>query len=154
MQQIQQMQSPVFREYAYSFSQPYFMSQQSTGGQSEYVSPWQLHNSAQNSSQFFQPQGQQNMQRTAHVSQTMGPGYTGEAPQIQFLHPSPGPNPMVLQVSPQSQIFRQVDARQMPNVSEQGNSAQQSDRYSGSEILNHRQQIPPFESNHRVEQRC
>jgi hypothetical protein len=142
MQQMQQMQSPVFREYANSFSQPYFMSQQSTGGQSEYVSPWQLHNSAQNSSQFFQPQGQQNMQRTAHVSQTMGPGYTGEAPQIQFLHPSPGPNPMVLQVSPQSQIFRQVDARQMPNVSEQGmmsigaqpgNSAQQSDRYSGSE---------------------
>jgi hypothetical protein len=141
MQQMQQMQSRVFREYANSFSQPYFMSLPSTGGQSEYVSPWQLHNSAQKSSQFFQPQGQQNMQRTAHVSQTMGSGYAGEAPHIQYLHPSPGPNP----VSPQSQSFDtwiMVDTRQKPNVSDQGmmsigaqpgNSAQQSDRYSGSE---------------------
>jgi hypothetical protein len=53
--------------------------------QSEFVPPWQLFNSAQNSSQFYQPQGQQTMQRTAQVSQTMGPGFGGEAPQIQYL---------------------------------------------------------------------
>jgi hypothetical protein len=79
-------------------------------------SPWQLFNSAQNSSQFYQPQGQQTMQRTAQVSQTMGPGFGGEAPQIQYLHHPPGTSPMVLQVSPQSQIFRNVDTRQMPSV--------------------------------------
>ena len=83
------------------------------------------------------------MQRTAHVSQTMAPGYASESPQIQYVGHPPGSNPMVLQVSPQSQIFRQVDTRQMQNVSEQGmmsigaqagNSAQQSDRYSGSDL--------------------
>ncbi len=53
--------------------------------------------------------------------------------------------PMVLQVSPQSQIFPNVAAHQMPNAKEQGimsivaeigssaASAQQSGRYSGSE---------------------
>ena len=82
------------------------------------------------------------MQRTAHVSQTMAPGYASESPQVHYVSHSPEPNPMMLQVSPQSHIFRQVDARQMPNVSEQGmmsvgaqggNVAQQSDRYPRSD---------------------
>ncbi len=64
-----------------------------------------------------------------------------EGPQIQFIEHRPGPNPMVLQVAPQIQIFRQVD-RQFPAPSDQGKlsigaqggtSNQQSDRYSGSD---------------------
>ena len=124
MQQAQMQHSAAMsREYSFpvgQHGQQYYMSQQPAGMQSEFVPPWQLFNSAQNSSQFYQPQGQQAMQRTAQVSQTMGPGFGGEAPQIQYLHHPQGTSPMVLQVSPQSQIFRNVDTRQMPSVSEQG----------------------------------
>ena len=146
MQQMQQMQSPVFRDYPNSYGQQHMMSPQQAGGQSEYVQPWQLHSSVQNAGQFYQTPSQQTMQRNAYVSQTMAQGYAGEAPQMQYLQESSGPNPManqmVLQVSPQSQIFRHVDIRQMPNVSEQGmmsvgaqagNSAQSPDRYSGTD---------------------
>jgi len=71
----------------------------------------------------------------------MAQGSIGEGPQIQYIEHRPGPNPMVLQVAPQSQIFRQVD-RQYPAPSDQGmlsigaqggTSNQQSDRYSGSD---------------------
>ncbi len=122
-QQMQQAQmqhmAAMSREYSYPVGQQYYMPQQLAGMQSEYVPPWQLYNSVQNSSQFYQPQGQQTMQRTGQVSHTMGPGFGGEAPQIQYqyLHHPPGTNPMVLQVSPQSQIFRHMDAWQVPNVS-------------------------------------
>ena len=65
----------------------------------------------------------------------------GEGPQIQYIEHRPGTNPMVLQVAPQSQIFRQVD-RQFTAPSDQGmlsigaqggTSNQQSDRYSRSD---------------------
>ena len=42
MQQVQHMQTPVFREYSHPFGQQpaYFTSSQPSGGPSEYVSPW------------------------------------------------------------------------------------------------------------------
>jgi hypothetical protein len=39
---------------------------------------------------------------------------------MHFIDHRIGPNPMVLQVSQQSQISRQVDMRQMPAASDQG----------------------------------
>ena len=143
-QQMQQAQVQHMAEMSRKYSYPvgHHGQQYYIGMQSELVPPLQLYNSAQNSSQFYQPQGQQTMQRTAQVSQTMGPGFGGEAPQIQYLHHPQGTSPMVLQVSPQSQIFRNVDTRQMPSVSEQGmmsigaqagNLTQSPDRYSGSD---------------------
>ena len=44
---------------------------------------------------------------------------SGDVPQMHFIDHRTVPNPMVLQVSPQNQIFRQ-DVRQMPAASDQG----------------------------------
>ncbi len=72
-----------------------------------------------NSGLFFSSTGQQNLPRTANVSQTLMQGNTGECPQIQFIDRNP-PNPVVLQVSLQNQIFRQLDMRPMTVPSNQG----------------------------------
>jgi hypothetical protein len=45
---------------------------------------------------------------------------TGEGPQRHFIDHLTGPNPMVLQVSLQSQFFRKVDIQQMPAATDQG----------------------------------
>jgi hypothetical protein len=145
MQQAQQMHPQMYNRDP--FSQQH-MSPQYSG---EQVYPWQLQgmqNSVQsgsglyNSGQFFQSPGQQNATRNAHVSQTMMQGSAGESPQMHFFDHRNVQNPMVLQVSPQSQIFRQTDMRQMPAASDQGmlsmgvqggSSIQQGDRFSGAE---------------------
>ena len=148
-QQMQQMQQMHPQMYSHDpFSQQHTMTSQYSG---EQVYPWQLQgmqNSVQNGSglfssgQFFQSPGQHTVPRHANVSQTMMQGNTGEGPQMHFIDHRPGPNPMVLQVSPQNQIFRQVDMRQMPAASDQGMlsmgaqggaSIQQVDRYSGAD---------------------
>jgi hypothetical protein len=67
--------------------------------------PMQIAPSIYNSGQFFQPTGQQSMSRHANLSQTMAQSSVGEGQQIQFIEHRPGPNPMVLQVAPQSQVF-------------------------------------------------
>jgi hypothetical protein len=92
-----------------------------------------------NSGQYFQSPSQQ-MSRNAHYSQTMMQGNAGEA--AQFVDPRTGScqSPMVVQVSPQNQVFRQNGFRLMP--SEQGmlsigtqkrNAMQSSAPYSGTE---------------------
>lgn len=79
--------------------------------------------------------------RHAHLWQTMAQSNTGEGPQIHFIEPRPGLHPVVVQVAPQSQFFRQVE-RQLPPPSDQGRlsigtqggtSIQHPDRYSGSD---------------------
>jgi hypothetical protein len=66
-QQMQQAQMQHMAEMSRKYSYPVGQHGQQyyIGMQSELVPPWQLYNSAQNSSQFYQPQGQQTMQRTA-----------------------------------------------------------------------------------------
>ena len=60
------------------------------------------------------------MPRNAHYSQTMVQGNAGEAQQQKFGDPRPSPSqsPMVVQVSPQNQLFQHTDLRPLP--SEQG----------------------------------
>ncbi len=140
-----QMQPQGFRDQRDSYSQPNMTMQQSSG---EFLYPWQLQSmqnpmqsapSIYNSGRFFQPTGQQSMSRHANLSQTMAQGSVEEGPQIQYIEHRPGPNPMVLQVAPQRQMFRQLEVdRQFPAPSDQGMlsigaqggiSNQQSDRY-------------------------
>jgi hypothetical protein len=79
--------------------------------------------------------------RHAHLWQTMAQSNTGEGPQIHFIEPRPGLHPVVVQVAPQSQFFRQVE-RQLPPPSDQGmlsfgaqggTTIQHPDRYAGSD---------------------
>ena len=150
MQQSQQMHQVHPQMYHRDpFSQQHMMSSQYSG---EQVYPWQLQgmqNSVQsgsglyNSGQFFQSPGQQTATRNAHVSQTMMQGNTGESPQMHFFDHRNAQNPLVLQVSPQNQIFRQADIRQMPAASDQGmlsigvqgGTSNQQDRFSGADSL-------------------
>ena len=96
-----------------------------------------------NSGQYLQSAVQQSGPRHAHLSQTMAQSNNGEGPQIRFIEPRPasGLHPVVVQVAPQSQFFRQVE-RQLPPPSDQGmlsigtqggTSIQHPDRYSGSD---------------------
>ena len=62
-----------------------------------------------------------------------------EVPQLRFIDQRTDPNPMVLQVSPQNQIFRSVDLRQMPSEqgmlsigAQGGPTSQGPDQYAGA----------------------
>ncbi len=144
MQQMQQMTPQVFLE---PYPQQTMMVQQPSG---DFVYPWQLQSmqnsvsggqSIYNSGQYLQSAMPQSGPRHAHLSQTMVQSNTGEGPQIQFIEPRPGLHPVVVQVAPQSQFFRQVE-RQLPPPSDQGmlsigtqgwTSIQHPERYSGSD---------------------
>ena len=87
---------------------------------SDHVYPWQLQGvqtSVQNgpslygSGQFFQSPSPQHVLRSANVSQTVTQGSTVEGQPKQFFDPRSGPNPIILQVSPQSQVNRQVESK-------------------------------------------
>ena len=80
--------------------------------------------------------------RNAHFSQTatQGGAYDNEMPQLRFIDQRTDPNPMVVQVSPQNQIFRSVDLRQMPSEQgmlsigvQGGTTSQITDRYAVAE---------------------
>jgi hypothetical protein len=110
---MQQMRPQMYAGYHEPYSQPMMSPQSSV----EYVTPWQLQSTTStvqsgkggyNSGHYFQSPSQQ-MPRNAHYSQTMMQGNAGEA--TQFVDPRTGPfqSPMVVQASPQNQVFRQID---------------------------------------------
>jgi hypothetical protein len=71
---------------------------------------------------------------------SMMQGNAREATQFVDRRTGPSQSPMVVQVSPQNQVFRQIDFRLMPSEqgmlsigTQGGNAMQSSDRYSGTE---------------------
>jgi hypothetical protein len=121
-QQMQQMQPQMYAGYREPYSQTMMSPQSSV----EYVTSWKFQSmtstmqsgtGGHNSGQYFQSHSQQ-MSRNAHCSQAMMQGNAGEA--AQFVDPRTGPSQssLVLQVSLQNQLFRQIDFR--PMTSQQG----------------------------------